>query len=270
MAYCKKCGKEIADDALFCAGCGTSVESGSAQSGEERKQSYDGGIHKCPNCGEPLKAFETRCSNCGHELRDIKSSSAIGTLVDKLEKAKSEEQKVDAIKNFPVPNTKEDIVEFMFMAASNIEGVDPISNAWFAKVELCYEKAKLTLKGDEAFTNIEELYNKVASKVKKARTASTVSKGFSAIKSSVQQSNEVRRAKKEADADRKLEEMKYKAAMAPTSTTVYYKPAVPKKPVVKPLIIGVILCCTGALAPVGAIFIGVAIYRKMQNTKNGY
>ena len=264
MAYCKKCGKEIADGAAFCDGCGASIVDEVAQNDNERKTSYDGGIHKCPNCGEPLKAFATVCSSCGYELRDVKSSSALKDLVKKLEVADSEEKRSFAIKNFPVPNTKEDILEFLFMASSNVEGDDIVSNAWVAKVEQCYQKAKLTLKDDESFANIEELYKTVKSKVKKAKLMTTFSKGVSAV----QKSNEAKRARKEAAENRKLAEMKYKAAAAPT--TVYYKPAVPKKPVVKPLIIGVLLCCTGVLVPVGAIFIGVAVYRIVQNKKNGY
>lgn len=260
MAYCQKCGKEIADGAAFCDGCGSAVAGVVEQN--ERKQTYDGGIHKCPNCGEPLKAFATVCDNCGYELRDVKSSSAVNDLVKKLENAASEDQRTMAIKNFPVPNTKEDIFEFMFMASSNVEGDDAVSNAWAAKVEQCYQKAKLILSDDAGFANIEELYNNVRSKLKKAKFKSSISKGIS----SIQKSNQEKRDRKER---KEAREAAIKAS-APTATHHYYHAAPPKKPVAKPMIIGIVLCCTGVLAPVGAVFILAAIFRIVKNKKNGY
>lgn len=259
MAYCKKCGKEVADGVAFCDGCGSAVSGETQQS--ERKQTYDGGIHKCPNCGEQLKAFETICSNCGYELRDVKSSNALNDLVKKLENADTEEKRSYAIKNFPVPNTKEDIFEFMFLASSNVEGDDIVSNAWVAKVEQCYQKAKLILSEDPGFANIEELYNNVCSKVKKAKFKTTISKGIS----SIQKSNEARRARQER---REARQAAIKAS-APTTVHHYYHEE-PKKPVAKPLIWGILLCCTGILSPIGIILICVAAYRIIKNKKNGY
>lgn len=259
MAYCKQCGKELADGAAFCDNCGSAVAGAVEQN--ERKQTYDGGIHKCPNCGEPLKAFATVCENCGYELRDVKSSSAVNDLVKKLEKATSEDQRTMAIKNFPVPNTKEDIFEFMFMAASNVEGDDVISNAWAAKVEQCYQKAKLILSDDTGFANIEELYKNVRSKLKKAKFKSGISKGISSIQKS--------KAEKRDRKERKEARAAAIKASAPTATH-YYHAAPPKKPVAKPMFIGILLCCTGVLAPIGAVFIAVAIFRIIKNKKNGY
>ena len=264
MAYCKKCGKEIAEGAAFCDGCGSAVDAAD-QNENERKQTYDGGIHKCPNCGEPLKAFATVCSSCGYELRDAKSSTAVNSLVKKLENADSEEKRVLAIKSFPVPNTKEDIFEFMFLASSNVEGDDAVSSAWASKVEQCYQKAKLTLQDDAGFANIEEIYRSVQTKMKKAKFKSAVSKGVS----SIQKSNEANKDRRER---REARQAAVKAATASTSTAThhYYHVAPPKKPVAKPLIWGIILCCTGVGAPIGVILLIVAIARIVKNKKNGY
>ena len=51
MSYCQKCGKELAESARFCMNCGTPVMY-DKQDNTNRKQVYDGVIHKCPNCGE--------------------------------------------------------------------------------------------------------------------------------------------------------------------------------------------------------------------------
>jgi len=34
-----------------------------------------GNIKVCPSCGSPVKSFISKCQDCGHEFRDIKSIS---------------------------------------------------------------------------------------------------------------------------------------------------------------------------------------------------
>lgn len=150
MAFCIKCGSSVPDGAKFCANCGASVEKSETIKQEERKKVFDGEIHKCPNCGQELKAFEAVCPSCKHELRGIKGSQLIKELNEKLEKAKTEKEKTDIIKNFTVPNTKEDILEFMILASSNFDAeahyrneyIEDVSDGWLVKMEQCVLKAE--------------------------------------------------------------------------------------------------------------------------------
>lgn len=114
MAFCINCGQELAEGAKFCASCGNAV--GASQNGakEQRKTVYDGELHKCPNCGEQLGSFVTSCPACGYELRGTKVTSVVNELAQKLERTESVEQKIDLIRNFYIPNTKEDICEFFY------------------------------------------------------------------------------------------------------------------------------------------------------------
>jgi ABC-type multidrug transport system fused ATPase/permease subunit len=80
-----------------------------------------GNILKCPACGEVIESFQTRCASCGHELRNIQTTSSIHTFFEKLESAGNWEKKVELIESFPIPNTKEDIYEFIIMASSNVK-----------------------------------------------------------------------------------------------------------------------------------------------------
>ncbi len=159
MAYCRHCGKELLDDDKFCANCGQSVNLEYA-SKNKRKTVYDGEIHKCPNCGEVLKAFEIICPACNFELRGAESSKAIKELSDKIEKATSQNQKIAIITSFSIPNTKEDIFEFMILAYSNLMHLNEkdISDAWLVKVEQCYQKAAVSFKKDSDFEKIESKY----------------------------------------------------------------------------------------------------------------
>lgn len=179
MVFCTNCGQQVADGAKFCANCGTPISQNTSNT--ERKTVFDGEIHKCPHCGWELKSFDTICPNpqCGIEVRGRKSSNAIRELSEKLEKASSERQRMIIIKNFPIPNTKEDIFEFMLLASSNFDAsyyathlnVEDISDAWFSKVEQCYEKAKLTFTNQNDLDNIKRLYEKIISDAESCKFA---------------------------------------------------------------------------------------------------
>lgn len=167
MAFCTHCGQQVADGAKFCANCGTPITQNISNT--ERKNVFDGEIHKCPNCGEVLNAFETVCPACNFELRGAKSSSAVKDLAEKLEHATSEKQRIIIVKNFPIPNTKEDIFEFMLLASSNFDASyyathlheEDISDAWLIKIEQCYQKAKLAFGSHSDFERIESVYLKI-------------------------------------------------------------------------------------------------------------
>lgn len=178
MAFCINCGQKLAEGAKFCAECGTQVEHADTPQDEQRKVVYEGDLHKCPNCGEVLGSFVSACSSCGYELRGAKASNSVRELSKKLQElemqrlseehdsilsqilangqlSKIDEQKITLIKSFPIPNAKEDILEFAVLALSNINpdafdtanGGDfreaAISSAWLSKFEQAYQKGLL-------------------------------------------------------------------------------------------------------------------------------
>ena len=68
MAFCMNCGQELPDGAKFCSSCGSAIGTVTEET-NERKVTYDGKLHKCPNCGEILNSFVANCPACGYELR---------------------------------------------------------------------------------------------------------------------------------------------------------------------------------------------------------
>lgn len=145
----------------------------------QRPLEYEGVIHRCPHCGEALKSFAVVCPACGIELRGNKASEAVKGLSDRLESIEAERdshkkgflgglfegraineadrKKIGVIQSFPIPNTMEDLREFMLLAASSVEascyssfhtGLDQesrraLSDAWLAKMEQIIRKAEL-------------------------------------------------------------------------------------------------------------------------------
>lgn len=166
MPFCRNCGSYIAEDAKFCIKCGSSV--GGENSPEKRSIVNIGKIYKCPNCGEVIDTFTAQCPSCGYEFRDSSSVFSIKGFTSALLAEDSKEKKVALIRNFPIPNTKEDIVEFMLLASTNIIGEQDkqIFDAWIVKLDQSFQKAKLVIKNKEDLQNIQEIYEQTQRKIK--------------------------------------------------------------------------------------------------------
>ena len=165
MAFCINCGQELAEGAKFCANCGKAVNNSATT---QRKTVYDGELHKCPNCGELLNSFVTNCPTCGYELRSVKTNSPVNELAKKIEKTTSVAEKIELITNFYVPNTREDIYDFFILAVSNLEDTNyDTDDAWRAKLEQAYHKARISFGKSPEFEYVDELYKKTIDKVSK-------------------------------------------------------------------------------------------------------
>lgn len=191
MAFCNNCGTELPDGAKFCHVCGKPVNMDNNEH-TQRKQVFEGNVHKCPNCGESVASFQRNCPTCGFEFREVQSSKAIKDFVAKLARIEASRnegkklfglfggktnleianQKIDVIQNYPVPNAKEDMVEFMILASSNakssldIDG-ERVSSAWMSKAKQVYEKANNSYGNDNDTKRISQLYEKCYKEVKK-------------------------------------------------------------------------------------------------------
>lgn len=206
MPCCVNCGKQISEDAKFCPECGVSLAAAQSPNRSHRTQSFAGEILKCPNCGEPLSAFEVTCHACGYELRNIAASVSVQQFADQVARMQAgretEKTRVSSknegtpdladaaskrvanlINSYPIPNSKEDIIEFLILAASNIDldyltgnvrkidwsSRNLISEAWRAKLEQAYQKAEITFGKDPDFQRIQELYDKKEAEIRKAQ-----------------------------------------------------------------------------------------------------
>lgn len=159
MGFCINCGHALAKGARFCSSCGVAIEEPHTES-EQRKSVYDGELHKCPNCAEMLNSFMSSCPSCGYELRGSMSKSRVDELANKLELAENAEQKISIIRNFYIPNTKEDIYEFVILATSNMNSYNYDYVAWDTKLEQAYQKATLSFGNTQEFQYIHQLYSK--------------------------------------------------------------------------------------------------------------
>lgn len=167
MAFCSNCGEQISDKSKFCSECGS--KNIGISSLENRQQEYTGKIFKCPSCGENLKSFLMVCPSCGYELRGSKATETLKMFEIRYSQLRKPQEKIDYIKTFAIPNTKEDVLEFMILASANIDpdvfendkdnNIDArVSNAWISKMEQAYQKSQLLFEDTLEFTKIQKLY----------------------------------------------------------------------------------------------------------------
>ena len=204
--FCKKCGEAISMGDQEANEM--SNKHFSSENPTERKTVYEGYIHKCPNCGEVMESFLTVCQSCGYEIRDVRSAYSVRELGMKLEKISAQKmpafqekksvlkmffgkdfkeedeakealdrfedqkdrEKASLIVNFSIPNSREDIMEFMILADSNIDTQksvdDVVTKAWISKLDQVYRKAEISMGGHSDFLQIKEIYDNKKKKIR--------------------------------------------------------------------------------------------------------
>ena len=174
MVFCTNCGQQLAEGAKFCSACGNKVDISSAFQSGQRKTVYDGEIHKCPNCGSLLDSFKLRCQLCGYELRGNKGSSTVQRFADEIKQIEQEGGKgvgqrlITHISTFPIPNSKEELLEFLILSSSKIDAdrykedtakiKKEISDAWRSKFEQAYYKALIAFANEPTLSVVQEIY----------------------------------------------------------------------------------------------------------------
>ena len=203
MAFCINCGGKLVDGAKFCHACGTPVTHIPFEDKQQRHQEYVGKILKCPNCGNIVNPSDAVCSSCGFYLSEKKAVSSAKDFqqqmmeIEKTRKKKkfslipddkiideTDKQILSLIKTYPIPNTIEDIVEFMHLAIANIDvkiskrtvwnsdswsgtsSAKEFSNAWVAKMQQIYNKAELYFPNEPEFLHVKEIYYDMMNKLK--------------------------------------------------------------------------------------------------------
>lgn len=190
MAFCTNCGQKITEESKFCSNCGAAVNT------VQRKTVYEGEIHKCPNCGAELTSFVKNCPECGYELRGADGAVSVREFSNNYARSTSNAKKVDLIRTFVIPNTREDILEFAILASSNIDSgsysrqsnvvsdgatQQDVTDAWMAKFEQAQQKANILLTDDPYLEKINKLYDDKKKKLENARVVSGRKKVFNTI-----------------------------------------------------------------------------------------
>lgn len=173
-----------------------------------------GDVKKCPACGGIVQSFSTKCSDCGHDFRNVESANSVreffrdyqkiessvtvkdnremggivGSIMGTIDDSEGRRKlavftkKKEFIMHFPIPNSKEDLLEFLSMAvplatpakksgfkifkkfAANFGDDDhknydfKVAEVWLQKCEQIVMKARLSMKEDKKTLEQIEYY----------------------------------------------------------------------------------------------------------------
>ena len=164
-----------------------------AQAAAAPKSTKYGDVNKCPSCGAMIETFSTHCTQCGFEFSGVEASASFTRLMNELKAAEATRtsagdikaamfgqafgdpvtnKKKTIISNFPIPNTKADILEFVTMAAPLAEKKgsfftqnhpdnkmhNDLVPAWQDKLKQVVMKARFSMREDKkTIAEIEEI-----------------------------------------------------------------------------------------------------------------
>ena len=156
-----------------------SVQAPPVATPSQPKSAKWGDLNKCPQCGAVVMAGSARCEECGYAYRNIEAVSSVEKFSNMLAQIEKEEGPDDdlfgsflsmagmskrdkrlstAIQNFPIPNAKEDLMEFlMFLkpkTSMNAGNSQTVCQAYKAKYKECKKKAEVFFKDDPAVMEI--------------------------------------------------------------------------------------------------------------------
>ena len=152
-----------------------------------------GNVVKCPNCGCTEISGRAVCPECGYAFTNVKANRSVERLAEQLAAIERDRrgdsisnliggvssllgggkagEKVSIIKNFPVPNTREDLLEFLSMLKPKSSKYGKLttatsvtdkaeSQAYYVKLAECIDKAKRSFGKDPEFQPYFDFYEK--------------------------------------------------------------------------------------------------------------
>ena len=156
-----------------------------------------GNVLKCPKCGADVVGGSAICEECGYIFSNVSANRSAEKLQEKLddinrrqeERAKSpigglltaimgttdiSKHKMDIISNFPVPNTRTDLLEFLTMVQHRANSTGPrnvglledLSYAYWLLYTNCINKARISFLNDRDFAPYFSWYEKELQKTK--------------------------------------------------------------------------------------------------------
>lgn len=140
------------------------------------KSGKHGVVKTCPNCGATVEGGNAKCPECGYAFTGVDAVSSAKELDKRLRGVsgtggESDEKRANIISSFPIPNTREDLFEFMASMEPKAfnrykEGtVTVIGKAYYEKFVEALNKARISFPDDPALKMFEDALKKDKKKI---------------------------------------------------------------------------------------------------------
>ena len=173
ISKCPKCGQEIDNMFTSCPWCGCQINYKEAVSSittfNQELQKID--AEKIQAIEVVDKEFQEQINKAWRDKKKEELESKKDEQEYKIEE-RYNEKKENYVMNFPIPNTKEDIVQFMTILASHIEkslkgNTDISTDVWVSKFNQVKAQAEIAMSHDEALSKVLSIYNETMKKYQK-------------------------------------------------------------------------------------------------------
>ena len=117
-------------------------------------------LKKCPNCGAVITDVVMKCPECGYVFSSLDANGSSQKLFEKLNEARSLKTKLQIIESFPIPNSKEDLLEFLLLSRPYVKDVKGrFATAYLKKYSECVGRCQTFFPDDPDFKRFIEQYN---------------------------------------------------------------------------------------------------------------
>lgn len=171
-----------------------------------KKSDKFGDMCKCPACGAIVKSGMARCEECGYAFTNVDAARSSERLYEELKRINSEEKKeeeglldmfnpfkmmnmirvsdatrkrMDLISNFPVPNTRADLIDMLSSIQAKVNSKAPrngqddstfdedLGYAYWLLYINCINKARISFSNDASFKHYFDFYDSELARSKK-------------------------------------------------------------------------------------------------------
>ena len=180
ISKCPKCGQEIDSMTTSCPWCGCQINYKEAVNSitifNQELQKIDS--EKIQAIRVVEEDFQEQINKAWREKKKEELKQNEEDQVNKIED-RYNEKKENYIMNFPVPNTKEDIVQFMTLISSNIENSfkgksDIDTDVWVSKFNQIKSQAEIAMVHDESLSKVLAIYNETMEKYQQKKKKDTI------------------------------------------------------------------------------------------------
>ena len=130
----------------------------------------------CPRCGASVQSMQLTCPECGFEFNNKEANASARELMKLLSECSDTEKQVSIIENYPIPNSRENLLEFISscmgrcrISLSELSSSDKaeICMAWRRLSQQVVIKAQLMLKDDpEVMKQVKKLEKLALKKIR--------------------------------------------------------------------------------------------------------